>query len=112
MKLYIVYELLNSRLEHSEEEYELHPFIVGIFSKKSLAKAIIKDLRFKNKDKYEYIIDDYALNNIYFKTQEEVDRELSESIEEMVRYGLMDYKIGEDGVFYFELTDKGKEELK
>lgn len=112
MKLYIVYEVLNPKLEHSEEEHELHPFIVGIFSKKSLAKAIIKDLRSKNKDKYDYFVDDYVLNNIYYKTQEEVDRELSESIEEMVRNGLMDYKIGEDGVFYFELTDKGKDELK
>ena len=66
----------------------------------------------KNKGKYEYIIDDYELNNIYFKTKEEVEQEISDSIEEMVKNGLMDYKVGEDGKFYFELTEKGKKEIQ
>ena len=113
MKLYVVYETLSPEVEHDPAELDnALPFIVGIFNKKGLAKAIVKDLTKKNKGKYEYIIDDYELNNIYFKTKEEVEQEISDSIEEMVKNGFMDYKVGEDGKFYFELTEKGKKEIQ
>jgi len=110
MKLYIVLEFPNPNVKHEEEVFD--QFIVGVFSKKSIANAVAKDLKKKNKKKYDYLVEDYELNNLYFKTQEEVDREISDCIEEMVKEGLMDYTIGEDGEFYFEVTDKGKKETE
>lgn len=110
MKLYIVLEFPNPNIDHEDQVFD--PFIVGIFSKKSIANAVAKDLKKKNKTKYDYFVEDYELNNLYYKTQEEVDKEISQCIEELVKEGLMDYTVGEDGKFYFELTEKGKKEIK
>ena len=30
----------------------------------------------------------------------------------MVKEGILDYKIGEDGDFYFEVTENGQEEIQ
>lgn len=109
MKVYIVLEFPK---QQETNENLVVPFIVGIFDRKKLAQKVVKQLRQKNKKTYMYLIEDYEINSMYFKTQEEVDREISECIEEMVKEGLLDYKIGEDGKFYFETTDKGKEELE
>lgn len=111
-KVYVVMEFPNEGMDEQEDLSMLMPFIIGVFGKKSLASAIAKEMTEKQGDKYSYFIEEYDLNNVYFKTQEEVDREVSECIEEMVKEGLIDYKIGDDGQFYFEVTDKGKKEIE
>lgn len=117
-KVYIVLEYPNENVDlqqlinENEDLSMFVPFIVGVFNKKSIASATAKEMTNKNGDKYSYFIEEYIINTMYFKTQEEVDKEVSDCIEEMVKEGLIDYKIGDDGQFYFEVTDKGKKEIE
>lgn len=85
---------------------DIMPFIVGVFSKKSIARAEKKELSLKNKGKYLYFIEPYEINAVYLKSEEEAEEELSEALEEMVKQGIVDYRIGEDGQFYFEVVEK------
>lgn len=94
--------------EDMDEDYTA-PFIVGIFSKKSLAMDAAEELFIKNNEKYLYMIEDYILNEIYFEEDEDIEKEISESLEKMVKDGLVDYKIGEDGNFYFEVIEDKKD---
>lgn len=108
--LYVLMEFPNLDIEQEmEEEMYIAPFIVGVFSKKSLAMDAAEELYVKNKGRYLYLIEDYALNEMYFKDEEEIEREISEHLEEMVKEGVVDYKIGEDGNFYFEVVEDKKD---
>jgi len=71
---------------------------------------VAEELYVKNKERYLYLIEDYVLNEMYFKDEEEIEREISEHLEEMVKEGVVDYKIGEDGNFYFEVVEDKKDE--
>lgn len=115
MKAYVVieYPLVQDYDDDDivDEEFELPSFVVGVFNKRSLAKKIAQDLFKKNGNMYFYVVDEYDVNQAYVKTEEEAIEHVSESIEKMVKDGYLDYKIGEDGQFYFEVTEKGKTEL-
>lgn len=115
MKIYVVFEYLNIEDVEDMEDLENYmnsfiPFIVGTFSSKKLAKSIVKKFTDKYKDARTYFIEEYEVDNIYYKTEEELEKEVSESVEKMVKEGILDYKIGEDGQFYFEVIDKNKRE--
>lgn len=116
MKAYLVVEYpLIQDLEEDQvvdDEFELPSFIVGVFNKKSIARKVAKDLFDRNGDFYFYVVDEYEVNQAYVKTEEEAFEHVSESIEKMVKDGYLDYKIGEDGDFYFEVTEKGRTELQ
>lgn len=111
MKAYVVIEYPNIEEITDIIEDAIMPFVVGIFSKKSIARKVIENLIDKNKNKFLYFIEEYQVNNIYYKTEEELEKEVSESVEKMVKEGILDYKIGEDGQFYFEVTKKGEKEI-
>ena len=111
-KAYVVLEFEDvANIEDEEEIFDIIPFIVGVFSKKSLAYKAADDLAIQNKDNF-YVVEDYALNVTYAKTEEEAAQHLSRSIEQMVKDGTIDYKIGEDGQFYFEVTEKGRKKIE
>lgn len=102
MKAYIVFEF---------DPVDDGSFIVGVFSNGQIAEEVVSSLYAKNKGAYEYQIEEYELDIMHYKTEEEMEQDVSEIIEEMVKDGLIDYKVGEDGQFYFEVTDKGEESL-
>jgi hypothetical protein len=107
--VYILLEFPNIENETILEDIDnLMPFIVGVFAKKSMAMEVAEELFLNNKKRYLYIIEDYELNTVYFEDEEDTKRELSEALEEMVKEGIIDYKIGEDGQFYFEVVKKNE----
>lgn len=110
-KAYVVLEFDNIDEEHEEIGV---PYIVGVFSKKSIAFRVAKRLFEKYGDYCTYAVQDYELNRVYLDEQsdEEMMAETSKAIEEMVKNGILDYKVGEDGDFYFELTEKGKKSIE
>lgn len=107
--VYVLLEFPNIENETILEDIDnLMPFIVGVFAKKSMAMEVAEELFLNNKKRYLYIIEDYELNTVYFEDEEDTKRELSEALEEMVKEGIIDYKIGEDGQFYFEVVKKNE----
>lgn len=114
MKKRSVYVLLEfPNMDDDSLQFEdIMPFIVGVFSKASIAEIEAEYMFKKNKGKYLYFIEDYELNTPYLKSEEEAERELSEALEQMVKEGIVDYKIGEDGDFYFEVVDRNKKDGK
>jgi hypothetical protein len=105
MKAYVVVEVDNVD--------DPIPYIVGIFSGKTKAFKTAERLFKKYGEYCSYIVQDYEVNKVYLneQSQEEILKETSEAIEIMVKEGILDYKIGEDGDFYFEVTEKGKKEI-
>lgn len=119
MKAFVVIEVPSEEyLEYlAENGVELEelvtidiPFIVGVFNKLKLAKEVANEFLEKNEGRYEYLIEQYEVNDVYFKNEEEAQKEISECLEEMVKDGIVDYKIGEDGQFYFEVVEDKEED--
>jgi len=110
-KVYVLLEFPNLDDDNFPIDH-IMPFIVGVFSKASIAEKEAEYMFNKNKGQYLYFIEDYELNTPYLKSEEEAERELSEALEQMVKEGIVDYKIGEDGDFYFEVVDKDKKDGK
>jgi hypothetical protein len=107
--MYVLLEFPNVERDDLSDDIEvIMPFIVGVFTKKSMAMEVAEELFLKNNEKYLYFIEDYELNTVYLEDEEEIQREASETIEEMVKRGIIDYKIGEDGQFYFEVVKKNE----
>lgn len=106
-RVYVLFELPNLEEGYTADDYAM-TFIVGVFSKASIAEKEAEYMFKKNKGQYVYFIEDYEINTPYLKSEEEAQRELSEALEEMVKEGIVDYKIGEDGDFYFEVVDEEK----
>jgi hypothetical protein len=107
--VYVLLEFPNVENETVLEDIEnFMPFIVGVFAKKSMAMEVAEELFLNNKKRYLYFIEDYELNTVYFEDEEDTQIELSEVLEEMVKDGTIDYKIGEDGQFYFEVVEKNE----
>lgn len=107
---YIILKFANidEDIDIDEDDFFVpEPFIVGVFSKKSIANQTAYELSQRDKDHF-YAVEPYELNMVYVETQEEADAQVSECIEQMVKDGIVDYKIGEDGQFYFEVIDKDK----
>ena len=89
------------------------PYIVGIFSRRTKAFRVARRLFKKYGEYCSYMVQDYEMDKVYLneQSQEEILQETSKVIEAMVKEGILDYKIGEDGDFYFEVTEKGQEEI-
>lgn len=103
---YVVIEMPDiENIQNVEDIAFAFPYVVGVFSRESLAVKTAEKLSIKNQG-YIYLIEDYELNMVYEANDEEAEREISESLEKMVKEGVIDYKIGEDGQFYFEVVDK------
>lgn len=103
---YVVIEMPDiENIQDVEDIAFAFPYVVGVFSRESLAVKTAEKLSIKNQG-YIYLIEDYELNMVYEANDEEAEREISESLEKMVKEGVIDYKIGEDGQFYFEVVDK------
>lgn len=98
-----------------QEEQEKDPVyrIVGIFD--DYDKAVESaEILYESKDqKIYYFIEEYDMNRVYEfdSDDDDFEQKYSEAIEDLVKEGILDYVVGEDGKFYFSLTEKGKEEL-
>lgn len=82
--------------------------VLGVFTKKKLLQKAVKELTEKYDGQKIYAIGEFEINE-YYDDEEERDEDISEVLEEMVQDGIIDYTIGEDGQFYFHVTDKGKQ---
>ena len=91
---------------------------IGIYSTEHLAQHY-KDMCLKDltKDEKKFMVfeyreidldkaPDFILSNNDVTIQDEVD----EFLFSMVKRGYLEQLVGEDGKFYYELTDKGKQE--
>lgn len=107
--VYVLLEFPNMENDTVLEDIDnLMPFIVGVFAKKSMAMELAEELFLNNEKRYLYFIEDYELNTVYFEDEEDTQMELSKALEEGVKKGIIDYKIGEDGQFYFEVVKKNE----
>lgn len=97
-------------LRYEDDNTEAFP--VGIFDNEKTATHMIEELleTFKE-NKFELI--QLTLNTVYIADgdQDKMDDLISLTVESLVKNGIADYKIGEDGNFYFELTEDGKKAL-
>ena len=95
---------------------------VGVYStfKKALEYSDeLEDLTEKNKhvevafDILEFKIDEEPfLLDFLKKRKERGEKDTDEAIIKLMKTGIVDQLIGEDGNFYYTLTDKGKEKMK
>lgn len=100
MILYAVFEY------HNDDETMNNPFLVGIFATEQRAEIAADTLQEEKGEEYTYFCLDYEVDQIYLKDEEGTMIDAIESeLEDMIRQGKVDYKIGEDGEFYFEATD-------
>jgi len=86
--------------------------IVGIFDDYEKAVESAEILYESKNQKIYYFIEEYEMNRVYESDDEDFEQKYSEAIEDLVKEGILDYVVGEDGKFYFSLTEKGKEELE
>lgn len=97
---------------------------VGIYSTMELAFEYLEKLekaapKIKGEyifDIFEYSLDEEPLILGFFKIKKEQQTIKEEAIQELIielmKEGLVDQLIGEDGHFYYKLTEKGKERSK
>jgi len=103
MKMYIL-----SIVENEEDgTYS----IIGVFDNEKRAIKTAEALYEEKNQQIYYFIEEYEVNHVY-PPDEDYLRKKEEAIEELVKEGVLDYTIGEDGRFYFSLTEKGKRELE
>jgi len=96
-------------IEHTmpDEENEGGATILGVFDDKELAEDKIKELSLNaDPTKCFYEALEYEMNVLMQESNENV---ISEAIESLIKRDLIDYTIGEDGEFYFHLTEKGRD---
>lgn len=80
--------------------------ILGVFDNEELAEQSREELtNDEDEDIVFYEILEYQINTVQEPEQEDV----SEDIQELMKKEIIDYTIGEDGEFYFHLTEKGKQ---
>ena len=78
--------------------------VYGVYTKMSLAKKAARELRKRNKKKSViYDIVPMEVNSIPV-----TDLEIEDAIEDLINKGFMEAMVGEDGRFYYELTDLGR----
>lgn len=84
--------------------------IVGVFDNEKLALLHKKDLESLNDTDDNHIVFYEILEYELNVPQDPRDfDDISEELQDLVSKGIVDYMIGEDGQFYFHLTDKGKD---
>ena len=77
---------------------------VGVYSSEEFALEAIKELPIET-DKCVYDIQDFELDASARDFMDQIQSDLKN----MMDMGVVDQLIGEDGQFYYELTDAGKE---
>jgi hypothetical protein len=76
-------------------------FPVGIFTTQETATHLIQELmEVFESDEFELI--ELSPNTAYLQDKEEINEIVSLTVESLVKNGMVDYKIGEDGNFYYE----------
>ena len=83
--------------------------IKGVYSTLVLAQKSVREFKKKYKPRSP---DDIVLYDIVVKKLDELpmtSRDLEKTLEGLIKRGLMEALVGEDGLFYYELTDKGRE---
>ena len=81
--------------------------IKGVYTTIPLAQAAIKEFRRESKDKKEKVLYDLVMKRFDYMPM--TSRDMEKAIEELIQKDLMEALVGEDGLFYYELTDKGRE---
>lgn len=84
---------------------------VGVFFREETALRVVEELM-DVFESHEFELIELATNTVYVQNQEEIDDMVSITVESLVKSGLVDYKIGEDGKFYYELTEDGKKAME
>lgn len=80
--------------------------VLGVFDNKGLAEQYREEFtKADGEDIVFYEILEYQINTI----EDPEEEDLSEDLRELVKKEIIDYTVGEDGEFYFHLTEKGKE---
>ena len=77
---------------------------IGVYSSEAKALEAIKELPPEGDD-FVYNIQDFELDSSANNFMDEVELELKA----MMDLGVVDQLVGEDGKFYYELTDAGEE---
>ena len=80
--------------------------IKGVYTTIPLAQAAIKEFRRESKDKKEKVLYDLVMKRLDYMPM--TSRDLEKAIEELIQKDLMEALVGEDGLFYYELTEKGR----
>jgi len=86
--------------------------VKGVYSTLPMAQKAVKEFRKNHKEKHP---NGMALYEILMKKIDELpitSKDLENTIERLIKQGLMQALIGEDGYFYYELTDLGEQEAK
>lgn len=98
-------------LTYSEDMTDF--FVSGVFDSIELAEDAVEELTLQAKEKklaQEYYVIEYNINELYEDTQ--LTQPADEEIADLCKQGLIDYRVGEDGEFYFHLTEEGKKLAK
>jgi predicted transcriptional regulator len=80
--------------------------IKGVYTTIPLAQAAIKEFRRDSKKKNENVLYDLVMKRLDYMPM--TSRDMEKAIEELIQKDLMEALVGEDGLFYYELTEKGK----
>jgi hypothetical protein len=105
MYIYIVQEV------EILEDKNVQGVIKGAFTTRKAASLSVKyhkrNLPKEKKDDVMYDIVKIEINrmNMY-------EADLEKSLESLIKDGYMEALIGEDGLFYYELTEKGKQRMR
>lgn len=86
-------------------------WVCGVFDNEDLAEESLAKLEEENETpNVTVFILKYPLNKLFDGTSAELhaNEDISKEIEQMVKEGFLDYTVGEDGRFYFNMTEKGK----
>ena len=101
----IVYVLLEYIMPDAKKDGSVA--ILGVFDNEELAEQHREELtNDEDEDIVFYDILEYQMNILQ---EPEGEQDISDDLEELMKKEIIDYTIGEDGEFYFHLTDKGKE---
>ena len=86
--------------------------VKGVYSTLPMAQKAVKEFRKNHKEKHP---NGMALYEILMKKIDELpitSKDLENTIERLIKQGLLEALVGEDGYFYYELTDLGEQEAK
>ncbi len=100
MKIYVLEAVIGSGFSFSIET-------IGVYSKRENAVKAMTDLPPENKN-LVYNIEIFNLND----PPVNIFKDMSEDIKSLMDSGVIDQLVGEDGRFYYELTDFGREVAK
>ena len=90
------------------EDQPIGGVVIGAFTNLKKARQSIKELKAKERSKKVL----YDLITVPANQVPTTTDEYEKAIYELIDMGLMEALVGEDGYFYYELTEEGKERAK